>query len=231
MPTVSPDGRLLVYRSDRIEAEGLHRFDLTTGQDTRLTLHGWHYLPRFGGDNNLFLLAAQEPATQRWLIYQGFADGKSEPGAIRDGRTPALSPNGDKIAYQGVNPEGNDPGIYVIPFGGGEPVRLTHHESDRAPDFAPNGSQLAYMSTQNGTWDIYTVGVAGGTPTQVTSGGGSEGLPAWSPDGSRIAFVSDAGGSWGIYVVSAGGGQPTKIGPWDGANLPNWLEAQIGWMR
>jgi tetratricopeptide (TPR) repeat protein len=149
MPAVSTNGKWLVYRSEAIESEGFHSFDLTSGAGQRITIARQHVLPRWGGDNSQFLFAAQEPATQRWLIYQGFLDGKSDPIIIRDGRTPDWSPDNALIAYQGTDPEGNEPGIYIVPFGGGNASRVTNHQSDRMPDFSPNGSQIVYMSTRN----------------------------------------------------------------------------------
>ena len=230
MPSVSPDGRWLVYHSELIDAEGFHRLDLTTGEDARITLYQRHILPRWGGDNGRFLFVAQEPATGRWQIHLGFADGKSDPIILRDGRTPDWSSK-NMIAYQGTDPAGNNPGIYVVPFDGGEAIRLTTHESDRSPDFSPDGTQLAYMSTKGGNWDIYTISTAGSAPRQLTTSAGQDGLPVWSPDGSQIAYVSDAGGGWAIYVVNAGGGTPVKVTAWDGTNLPDWLLAQIWWAR
>ncbi|MBN1992466.1 MAG: PD40 domain-containing protein [Anaerolineae bacterium] len=230
MPALSPNGKLLVYHSKLIEAEGFHVYDLTSGEDRRITLYKQHVLPRWGGDNNQFLFAAQEPATQRWLIHLGFADGKSAPLILGDGRTPDWSPDNRLIAYQGADPDGNNPGLYVVPANGGEPTRVTNHESDRAPDFSPDGAQLAYMSTKDGNWNIYTVSPAGSAPRQITMSPGNNGLPAWSPDGTQIAYVSDAAGSWGIYVVNAAGGAPVKVADWDG-NRPDWLMAQLDWAR
>jgi tetratricopeptide (TPR) repeat protein len=230
MPALSPNGQLLVYHSELIEAEGLHLLNLTSGEDNRLTIFKQHLLPRWGGDNEQFLFVAQEPGTERWLIQEGFADGKSEPIILRDGRTPDWSSDNELIAYHGANAEGNDPGIYIVPFDGGEATRLTNHESDRAPDFSPDGSQLAYMSTRNGNWDIYTISTAGSAPRQITTSSGNDGLPAWSPDGRQIAFVSDADGNWAIYVIDAQGGTPSRVAEWDG-NRPDWLLAQIWWAR
>jgi outer membrane protein assembly factor BamD (BamD/ComL family) len=231
MPAVSPNGRQLLYRSEAIEQEGFHIFDLTSGEDQRITIVRQDILPRWGGDNNRYLFVAKEPATGRWQIQLGFADGKSDPIILRDGRTPDWSPDGSLIAYQGTDPQGNNPGIYLVPFAGGEETRLTNHESDRTPVFSPGGSQLAFMSTRNGSWDIYTISAAGSAPRQITNGPGNDGLPAWSPDGSQIAYVSDTGGSWGIYIVGASGGTPTRVAGWDGLNRPDWLEAQIWWAR
>jgi Tol biopolymer transport system component len=174
---------------------------------------------------------SQELATNRWLVQLGFVDAKSDPLIIRDGRTPDWSPDGRLIAYQGADPEGNNPGIYIVPFDGGEATRLTNHESDRSPDFSPDGSRLVYMSTRSGNWDIYTISAAGSAPRQLTTAPGNDGLPVWSPNGGQIAYVSDADGSWAIYIVNAAGGPPLKITGWDGSQQPDWLLSQIGWAR
>jgi len=230
MPAISANGQLLLYHAELIDAEGLHIYNLTSGEDRRITPFKAHILPRWGGDNQQFIFSSQEPGTGRWLIYQGFADGKGDPVILQDGRTPDWSSSLGLIAYQGTDAEGNNPGIYTVPLGGGTPTRLTTHPSDRSPVFSPDGSQLAYMSTQNGSWDIYLVSTtAGGSPQQLTSTTGNAGLPAWSPDGRQLAYVSDADGSWAIYVVDSRGSPPTKIAEWDGSNRSDWLQAQIWW--
>ena len=229
MPAVSPNGTRLVYRSESIESEGFHLYDLTTGEDKRITIFRQDMLPRWGDDNQ-FVFAAQEPATNRWQIHLGFADGRSEALTLRDGRTPDWSATG-LVAFQGTDAEGNNPGIYIVPFNGGETRRVTNHESDRSPDFSSNGSQLAYMSTQNGNWDIYTISSEGGSPRKITTYGGNDGLPVWSPDGARIAYVSDEGGQWAIYIVDAAGGSPTRLTEWDGTQRVDWLLGQISWAR
>ncbi len=232
MPAVSPSGQLLVYRSERQDAVGLHVRNLTTGADTtRATIVAEHILPRWEGGEAQFIFVAQDKANGRWQIYRGFADGKGAPVILADGRTPAPSPDGQRLAFQGTDPEGNNPGIYVMPTYGGESTRLTEHESDRSPVFSPDGSKIAYMSTQGGNWDVYVINSSGGTPRKITTSSGNDGLPVWSPDGSRLAYVSDQGGEWAIWTVPQGGGSPTKLTPWDGVNLSDWLMAQIWWSR
>ncbi|MCB0208701.1 MAG: PD40 domain-containing protein [Anaerolineae bacterium] len=232
MPSVSLDGSLLLYRTDLQNSIGLHLYNLTNGQDDRITIYQEHISPKWGPGDTDYIFSAQELGTGRWQIFQGFADGKGNPNILGDGRTPAWSPKGDLIAYQGTDAQGNNPGIYVVPFGGGDHVRLSTHESDRSPAFSPNGSQVAYMSTRSGNWDIFAVSTdGGGTPRQVTTSPGNDGLPTWSPDGSEIAYVSDTGGRWGIYRISAQGGTPVRITDWDGLKQEDWLMAQIWWTR
>jgi tetratricopeptide (TPR) repeat protein len=229
MPAVSPNGQILLYHSELGSAEGLHALNMVTGENVRITTVRDNVLPHWGGDNLTFLFVSREGATGRWLVQQNFADGKSNSIILQDGRTPDWSPDGKTIAYQGTDPQGNNPGIYTTPFGGGETVRLTNHESDRSPSFSPDSSQVAYMSTRDGNWNIYTVSTRGSAPQQITTHAGNDGLPVWSPDGSQLAYVSDMGGSWAIYIINAAGGAPVKVTEWDGSRHPDWLLAQIDW--
>jgi serine/threonine-protein kinase len=231
MPALSPNGQILLYRSERQDSIGIHALNLTTGEDVRATVNRQHVLPRWGGENLPFIFSAQEPGSDRWQVFEGFADGKSDPIILLDGRTPDWSPNGRTIAFQGTDPAGNQPGIYLRPFGGGEATRLTSHESDRMPVFSPDNARVAYMSTQNGNWDIFVVSAAGGQPVQVAPSPANDGLPAWSPDGNQLAFISDRGGSWAIHVVDLASGNVRKLTEWDGRNRADWLEAQLWWGR
>ena len=231
MPAVSPNGQLLLYRTELIDTEGFHIFDLTSGEDNRITKIRDHILPRWGGSDDRFLFTAQEAGTGRWQIYQGFADGKSDPIIFGDGRTPDWSVKSNYVAFQGTDAEGNNPGIYLIPLNGGESTRITNHESDRSPVFSPDGSKLAYMSASSGNWDIYVINTSGTTPRQITSSPGNDGQPIWSPDGTRLAYVSDADGSWAIYVVDAAGGTPIKVADWDASRREDWLTTQIWWAQ
>lgn len=228
MPAISADGRYLVYRSQAKDAEGLHAFDFHTGQDKRITILRQDILPRFGADNAQYLFTAQEPATGRWLIHQGFTDGLGQPEIVGDGQTPDWAVDG-AVAFHTTTPDGNNPGIYLAPAPGLSAEQLTTHRSDRLPDFSPDGSQIAYMSTQSGNWDIYIVGRDGGTPRQLTTYPGNDGLPVWSPDGSHLAYVSDQEGAWAIYTISAAGGTPNRVTAWPSLQRADWLMSQIAW--
>ena len=72
--------------------------------------------------------------------------------------------------------------------------------------WSPDGSQLAYDYTLNGSMDIAVRSVAGGEPHLVAGGPNDDMMPRWSPDGSRIAFISDDGSGMKVYVVAASGG-------------------------
>ena len=229
-PAISPNGVLLVYRSEILDSRGLHIFNLNTGQDLRVTPFTEDILPNWGGGNKEFIFVSQRSGDRRWQIYLGFADGKGDAVTLHDGRTPDLSPNDNIIAYQGSDPQGNNPGIYTIPKGGGDAIRVTEHESDRSPAFSPHSDKIAFMTTRNGNWDIWLVAADGGKAAPLIASSANDGLPVWSPDGSQLAFVSDRDGSWGVYIVSSGGGNPQKAADW-GGDHPDWLLEQLSWGR
>lgn len=68
--------------------------------------------------------------------------------------------------------------------------------------------------------DIFTVPVAGGTATRLTTNPAYDEQPVWSPDGKTIAFASDRNGSSDVYVMSADGGNATRLTKQSGSETP-----------
>lgn len=68
-------------------------------------------------------------------------------------------------------------------------------------DVSPDGRTIAFDLLG----DIYTMGIAGGTPTRISSGLAFDMQPRFSPDGRHIAFTSDRGGADNIWVMNADG--------------------------
>lgn len=109
---------------------------------------------------------------------------------------------------------------------------------------APQGATLkqAQIDTDEGTWidvdvspdgktiafallgDIYTMPIAGGTPTRIAEGMAWEVHPRFSPDGRRIAFTSDRGGGDNIWIMNADGSDKRQLTKEDFRllNQPSW---------
>lgn len=81
---------------------------------------------------------------------------------------------------------------------------------------SPKGDRIAF--TYKG--DIYTVPVAGGTATRLTTVDSYEANPIWSPDGSKIAFSSDRNGNADVFVMDAAGGHATRLTSNSAAETP-----------
>ena len=77
--------------------------------------------------------------------------------------------------------------------------------------WSPDGSQIAYDYTLDGTMDIAVSSLGGGEPRLVAGGPNDEMMPRWSPDGSKIAFLSDDGSGMTVYWVPPTGGSRRKV--------------------
>lgn len=80
---------------------------------------------------------------------------------------------------------------------------------------SPDGKTVAFSMGLNPYYHLYTVSLAGGTPTTVTSGENySDQLGAWSPDGAKLALFRldyDNPDNTGLYTVQRGGTGLTKL--------------------
>jgi len=74
-------------------------------------------------------------------------------------------------------------------------------------DVAPDGETLVFDLLG----DLYTLPLAGGEATRITSGLAYDSQPTISPDGQWLAFVSDRNGSDNLWVARADGTDARKI--------------------
>jgi TolB protein len=56
------------------------------------------------------------------------------------------------------------------------------------PVFSPDGKDVAFSRSEGGSWHIWTVPVAGGTPRRLTSTAAGEVYPRYSADGRFVWF-------------------------------------------
>jgi len=87
-------------------------------------------------------------------------------------------------------------------------------------DVSPDGSTIAFALLG----DIYTMPIAGGTPTRIAEGLAWEVQPRFSPDGTRIAFTSDRGGGDNIWLMNTDGSDMRALTDEDFRllNQPTW---------
>jgi TolB protein len=101
--------------------------------------------------------------------------------------------------------------IYVMNPDGSQIRRLTHsleNESDTAPVWSPDGSQIAFASSRDGGWNIYVMDVDGANVKRLTDNNldfGFASRPSWSPNGEKIAYEGQAGLGRSIFVMHANG--------------------------
>src|SRR5258708_28278611 len=62
-------------------------------------------------------------------------------------------------------------------------------------DVSPDGRTIVFELLG----DLYTMPIAGGAATRITTGPGFDSQPRWSPDGKRIVFLSDRSGAENVW--------------------------------
>ena len=112
---------------------------------------------------------------------------------LADGSSPAVSPDGARVAYSAS--DGRDYEIYKLNISNRRITRITRNDTrDANPTWSPDGTRVAFEHDR---------AIAGGTDTDIfarkADGTGTslnltktpnedEFAPAWSPDGEEIAF-------------------------------------------
>jgi dipeptidyl aminopeptidase/acylaminoacyl peptidase len=89
-------------------------------------------------------------------------------------------------------------GLLISQQGGHLPLRADQIAATSGiTDFtwSPDGKDIAYVSTQSGTSEIWSVPSTGGIPHRLVSSPGFQMQPRWSKDGKFIAFVAVLSGT------------------------------------
>jgi hypothetical protein len=107
-----------------------------------------------------------------------FGDDPTLSVVLNDASSPAMSPDGSRIAF--VRSDGTNNQIWTSDSTGGGAVKLTTDAVDHDhPTWSPNGSTIAFNT--NGESAIATAVVSSGTVTSVST---LSGLPAYAPTAS-----------------------------------------------
>lgn len=168
--------------------------------------------------------AALSSLANRGSVYADTADEDHEEGktvTVTKGTNVAATatPDGESIVMDlhGI--------LFHLPGQGGDADRLTDIELEPArPDYAPDGSQVAFQGYADGNFDIWAMAPDGSDVRQVTDDDFYDDRePTWSPDGARIAFSSDRGETYDIWTVNVETGDVRQWTNDDRENFePTW---------
>jgi len=142
---------------------------------------------------------------------------------LNTAQRPTWSADGKRIAFEVTDAHGAT-NLVVMDADGKNQRPLTNTDAyDGQASFSPAGDALAFTARQGNQSDIYTIALASGQLTRLTTDPAQDAMPAWSPDGNRIAFVSNRSGIAQIWVMDADGSHPQQLTniP-SGAEQPKW---------
>lgn len=107
---------------------------------------------------------------------------------------PQISPDGKWVAYVVSTPDmqanHSVSDIWLVPTTGGAERELTRGGSDSRPRWSPDGKKIAFLSSRDGTQQVYVISFYGGESSRLTLLSTGADNEVWSPDGKWMAFVS-----------------------------------------
>jgi WD40-like Beta Propeller Repeat len=169
---------------------------------------------REGADGRTHVFAAQPDGSGVRQITNGATDDSD----------PAVSPDGQNIAYVSASDE-EGVAIAIAPFDGGGFRNLTDGIFADDPAWSPDGSELAFVTSGVDSMLLQIITTNGSSPRYLLDVAlASIASPSWSPDGTRIAFgllPEGSPGSVGIIPTNTMAKRPLgeTLG---GGSAPAW---------
>ena len=194
-PNVCPNGRYIVFVSDRAGPRNIWRVDIDGSNPVRLTSGSIDTWPTCSPDG-------------RWVIYTSPTEGRPTLWKVPiDGgdrvslgintfsfTAPSVSPDGNLIAYADRDVAGGSHvKIVVIPFDGGGPVKTFDLPPTASLDvpvhWTSDGRALTYVDSRDGTPNVWSQPLEGGTPKRLTEFTSDQIYTFdWSHDGKQLAL-------------------------------------------
>lgn len=131
-----------------------------------------------------------------------------------------ISPDSTQLAISDNSQGDRESQVYIVPFTGGTPRRITQKSPSYWHGWSPDGKTLAFVGQRNGDFDIYAIPAAGGEETRLTTAKGLDDGPEYSPDGNYIYFNSERTGHMQIWRMKSDGREQEQVFSDD---LNNWF--------
>ena len=215
-PAFSPDGRSIAFvRTQTDGVDDLYVVAPAGGEPRRMTfenraLTGADWAP---DGKSLVFSSSRAGLFSLWRLPLSGGEPQLVGGGGSKMKHPSAARARNAIAYENWNYEVN---LWSVPLRGAaaRPTRVTFaaDEWEFDPEFSPDGSRVAYVSTKTGAPEIWTTTGGGGEPVQLTRLGGPQvSTPRWSPDGRTIVFSARPEGQADLYLVPSGGGLARRL--------------------
>ena len=164
----------------------------------------------------------------KWLVYNRNGklykmapDGSTEPVEISTGTITQCN-NDHVVTADGkwIGLSSNDPAnrsynsyVYVVPFEGGQPRRITPEGPSYLHGISPDGKTAAYCAFRgpNQEQDVWAMPLKSGKEVRLTDAPGLDDGPEYSPDGKHIWFNSVRSGRMQVWKMKANGKQQTQM--------------------
>jgi dipeptidyl aminopeptidase/acylaminoacyl peptidase len=240
-PRWSPDGRFLVFESNRDGAFQAYVLPLAGGEARALTtLSSEANQPVWSPDgSHVAFVSAVFPEFSSLPFAE--SDRKNREQQESRDKSKVKARVIDQLLYRHWDSwvDGKRQHLFVIPVADGAPAGsprdLTPGDRDAVPTsstfsagdefaFSPDGGEIVHTATPTPTreeaWstnhDLYAVRLSDGRRRQITSAPAAEGLPRFSPDGRWLAYRAQARAGfeadrWQLFLLDRQSGQTRSL--------------------
>jgi Tol biopolymer transport system component len=208
-PTFTPDGRSVVFSSNRISenptlwmvrADGPGGITKLTGSQTE------DFSPCVAPDGKTVTYASNAPSQDETEIWTIGMHG-SLSTQLRVGESPQISPDGARILFVRRDRLTGRRALWVMSIEGHGETQLTSASDYETidPRWSPDGKWIVFASNEgrdskgNRNFDIWMMGSDGSRATQLTTNGSWDDGPCWDSTGETIYFRSNRGNAWNIW--------------------------------
>lgn len=170
--TLSPDGKKMIYTSDKDGDIDLYIMDLKSGKEKRVTnTLGYDGGAWFSPDGTKIIWRASRPST---------------PEAIKEYK--------DFLAQDLVAPTSME--VYIANTDGSNVKQVTHFgQANWAPAYFPDSKRIIFASNheykRGYPFNLYQVNEDGSGLMKISRDNGFDAFPMFSPDGKKIVFCSN----------------------------------------
>jgi len=202
-PDFSPDGRFIVFVSDRDGDEDLYLYDIESEETRRITDNAAQdFAPSFSPDGKEVVYVSNQDDPYKWEIYAV----NMEDGRIRrltDNRYwdgfPRFTANGQSIVFSSKRDGSED--VYVMRRdGGGQEILFSSPADDNDPTLVKEN--LFFKSQMNGEWEIYQYNVRMKGLVRLTNNTWPDWNPQVSSDGRKVLVSRKIKGRWVLYFIN-----------------------------
>jgi Tol biopolymer transport system component/serine/threonine protein kinase len=207
-----PDGRDIVFSSNRVGSQTLWKIPVHGGSPERLPGVGQNTSEAaFSRDGRRFLYTQSTVDSNIWRLDLPARSYRVVIGSTQYDSSPQYSPDGQRIVFRSNRSGTNE--IWIAERNGENPVQVTKFNGPLTgtPRWSPDGKWIAFDSRPEGQAQIYVISPTGGTPRRVTDLGNENVVPSWSADSNWVYYGGNRDGVWQVWKKPVEDGAAVQV--------------------